>query len=58
MKTINLNTGEGVTITIFPDGQPHVNVQAVQDGDEVKDGLLNYRYQQALTVTGNIQCTG
>ena len=36
MKTINLNTGEGVTITIFPDGQPHINVQAVQDGDEVK----------------------
>lgn len=36
MKTINLNTGEGVTITIFPDGQPHVNVQAVTDNDEVK----------------------
>jgi ribose-phosphate pyrophosphokinase len=36
MKTINLNTGEGVTITIFPDGQPHINLQDIEEGDEVK----------------------
>ncbi|MGC4100840.1 ribose-phosphate pyrophosphokinase-like domain-containing protein [Ferruginibacter sp.] len=36
MKTINLNTGSGVKVTIFPDGQPHVNLQDVQEGDEVK----------------------
>jgi hypothetical protein len=36
MKTINLNTGQGVTITIFPDGQPHVNVQHIEEADEIK----------------------
>jgi ribose-phosphate pyrophosphokinase len=36
MKTINLKTGEGVTITIFPDGQPHINLQNIEEGDEVK----------------------
>ncbi len=36
MKTINLNTGEGVKITIFPDGQPHINIQNADEGDEVK----------------------
>ncbi len=36
MKTINLNTGEGVKITIFPDGQPHININTINEGDEVK----------------------
>lgn len=36
MKTVNLNTGEGVQITIFPDNQPHINIQGIQEGDEVK----------------------
>ena len=36
MKTINLNTGESVTITIFPDGQPHINIHNITEGDEVK----------------------
>ena len=36
MKTINLNTGEGVKITIFPDSQPHINIQNINEGDEVK----------------------
>ena len=36
MKTINLNTEEGIKVTIFPDTQPHVNVQNVAEGDEVK----------------------
>ncbi len=36
MKTINLNTGEGVKITIFPDGQPHINISNITEGDEVK----------------------
>lgn len=36
MKTINLNTAEGVTLTVFPDQQPHVNIKNVQEGDEVK----------------------
>jgi len=36
MKTINLNSGEGVTITIFPDLQPHINIQNINEGNEVK----------------------
>jgi len=36
MKTINLNKAEGIQITIFPDSQPHVNIQSVSEGDEVK----------------------
>jgi ribose-phosphate pyrophosphokinase len=36
MKTINLNTGEGVKITIFPDSQPHININTIAEGDEVK----------------------
>jgi ribose-phosphate pyrophosphokinase len=36
MKVINLNTGEGIKITIFPDGQPHINIQGIAENDEVK----------------------
>lgn len=36
MKIINLNTQEGVRITLFPDGQPHVNLQGIEEGDAVK----------------------
>jgi ribose-phosphate pyrophosphokinase len=35
MKTINLNTAEGVQITTFPDGQPHVNIGPVKAGEAV-----------------------
>jgi ribose-phosphate pyrophosphokinase len=35
MKTININTNEGIKTTIFPDNQPHVNIQDIQEGDEV-----------------------
>ncbi len=36
MKTINLNTGEGVTLTLFPDNQPHVNVGDIKEAEEIK----------------------
>jgi len=36
MKTINLNTGQNVKTLIFPDKQPHVNIENIQEGDEVK----------------------
>jgi ribose-phosphate pyrophosphokinase len=36
MKLINLNTTSGIQFTLFPDNQPHVNVQGIEDGDEVK----------------------
>jgi ribose-phosphate pyrophosphokinase len=35
MKTININTNENIKITIFPDNQPHVNLQGIEEGDEV-----------------------
>jgi ribose-phosphate pyrophosphokinase len=36
MKVINLNTAAGIQLIMFPDQQPHVNIQGVEDGDEVK----------------------
>jgi len=36
MKTINLHTGSGIQSFIFPDGQPHVNITGVREGEEVK----------------------
>ncbi len=36
MKTININRGEGLQVTTFPDSQPHVNISSVSEGDEVK----------------------
>jgi len=36
MKTINLNTAAGASTFLFPDNQPHVNLQGIADGDEVK----------------------
>jgi ribose-phosphate pyrophosphokinase len=36
MKTINLNNSSGITLTLFPDNQPHVNLQGISEGDEVK----------------------
>jgi ribose-phosphate pyrophosphokinase len=36
MKTINLNTGQHVKAFLFPDGQPHVVVENIEEGDEVR----------------------
>lgn len=36
MKTINLNIAEGIKLVLFPDNQPHVNIQGISEGDEVK----------------------
>jgi len=36
MRTININTQDGVKLTIFPDNQPHVRVDTSFRGDEVE----------------------
>ncbi len=36
MTTINLNTGNGVKLTLFPDNQPHVNVGDIREGEAVQ----------------------
>ncbi len=36
MKVINLNTEEGIKVTIFPDSQPHININSIAEDDEVK----------------------
>lgn len=36
MKTININTGENVQLLVFPDKQPHVKIENIAEGDEVK----------------------
>jgi ribose-phosphate pyrophosphokinase len=33
LKTINLSTGEGVQLSLFPDKQPHVNIPGLTEGD-------------------------
>lgn len=35
MKSININTGQGIQLTVFPDGQPHVNISGVEEGEDV-----------------------
>lgn len=36
MKTINLTTGERVKTLLFPDNQPHVVINDIQPGDDVR----------------------
>lgn len=36
MKVINLNTQENVRLTVFPDNQPHVNIDNIKEGDDVR----------------------
>jgi len=36
MKTININNAQGVKFLLFPDNQPHVNIEGIESGDEVK----------------------
>jgi ribose-phosphate pyrophosphokinase len=36
MKIINLNTAHGIQLVMFPDRQPHVNIQGIEEGDAVK----------------------
>ncbi len=36
MKTINLNTPSGIQFILFPDNQPHINIQGIEEGEEVK----------------------
>jgi ribose-phosphate pyrophosphokinase len=36
MKTINLNTNEGVSAFLFPDNQPHINIQGIEEADDIK----------------------
>jgi ribose-phosphate pyrophosphokinase len=35
MKTIDLNKSTGIQFILFPDNQPHVNIQGVEKGDEI-----------------------
>ena len=36
MKTININTSTGINTFLFPDKQPHVNLQGLEEGEKVK----------------------
>lgn len=36
MKTIDINLGINVEIFNFPDGQPHVNIKSIKEGEEVE----------------------
>lgn len=59
MKTINLNTGEGVKVILFPDSQPHVNVLDLQERDyvnlicSIKDSLKLFQLLLAANAIDN-----
>ena len=36
MKTININKNEGINTFLFPDNQPHIRLEGIEEGDEVK----------------------
>jgi ribose-phosphate pyrophosphokinase len=36
MRTINLNTAEGIRFTLFPDNQSHITINDIQAGEEIK----------------------
>ncbi|MFT3682487.1 MAG: ribose-phosphate pyrophosphokinase-like domain-containing protein [Ferruginibacter sp.] len=36
MKIININNGVNIKTLVFPDKQPHVNIQGIEEGDDVK----------------------
>ena len=36
MKTININKQKGISLMLYPDNQPHVNINGISEGDEVK----------------------
>lgn len=36
MKQININKQQGITFLLYPDNQPHVNIQDVNEGDEIE----------------------
>lgn len=60
MKIININKQEGVTFLLYPDNQPHVNIQDVNEGDEVqvicaiKDSLTMMHLLQVANALDNI----
>lgn len=53
MKTININTQEGISFLLYPDNQPHVNINSVNEADEVK---VICSLKDSITVMHLLEC--
>lgn len=53
MKQININKQLGISFLLYPDNQPHVNIQGVNDGDEVE---VICSIDSSLTLINLLQC--
>lgn len=60
MKTININKQEGISFLLYPDNQPHVNINGIVEDDEVKvicsitDSLTMIHLLQCSNALGNL----
>ena len=41
MRTIDINKNINITRLVFPDNQPHVRIENIKEGDEVKVKVLD-----------------
>src|SRR6478752_2326807 len=53
MKIININKQQGITFLLYPDNQPHVNIQGVPEGEEVE---VICSIDSSLTLINLLQC--
>jgi ribose-phosphate pyrophosphokinase len=54
MKVININKHERINFLLYPDGQPHVNIYDIEEGDDVK---VVCSILSSLTLLNLIQCS-
>jgi len=54
MITININQQQGIKFLLYPDNQPHVNIQDINEGEEVK---VICSITDSLTMMHLLQCS-
>lgn len=54
MKVININQQQGIKFLLYPDNQPHVNIQDINEGEEVK---VICSITDSLTMMRLLQCS-
>jgi len=54
MKVININQQQGIKFLLYPDNQPHVNIQDINEGEEVK---VICSITDSLTMMHLLQCS-
>lgn len=54
MKVVNINKEENIKFLLYPDNQPHVNIENINEGDEVK---VICSITSSLTMMHLLQCS-